>query len=716
VTEQEEFEFRLRLEREMQAAKAPPPAPAVVQIGQGLREIPRQAGLTLRGTVQGVAALPAMLSDAVTGVANAAADAYFERRAPTLGELVTGKQRGFRFQPAAYALGNLMTKAGVPEPANANERVVQDILQTGTAAGGLTVGAGKLAQGATGVTRNVLQSMAAKPAMQLGGAVGAAGAGGSVREAGGGPGEQFVAALVGGLAGGAAVDVAGKGRNLLAGMLKREPQRMQAADLQIQMALNRSGLDWSSVPDNIRRAVRTEVADALKYGGELDAKALNRLLVFKRAGVTPTVGQLTQNPGQITREMNLAKTGANSTDPGLQALPNLQNANTAKLLGNLDDMGAMKAADPINVSRAAIDDLDRADKAMRSYLGGLYDKARDSSGRSLQLNHGAFNQRVNQLLDDANVGSFLPSDIRNKINAMGEGKPGFELRIDAAEQLKSSMAKLSRNSTDGNVREALKLVRQALDETPLADSIRSNADNLPAVPGSVPPSTSGAGQAALDAFAKARSEYARYMARIEKTPSLKAVIDGIEPDQFLEKFLTSKSASVADVRAMRDAISKESAGAIRQALVKQLRDAATNSTDDITKFSGDAYRRALRNIGQEKLGVFFSKDELQMLRDVGDAAKYMQAQPAGSAVNNSNTAAMALGRAFDVLERVVGKVPLLKDTLQGSIQGVQQRASLAPSNALKAAARVEQAPAKVNPLIAAAAVSPAQSRENDRSN
>jgi hypothetical protein len=698
MTEQEEFEFRLRLEREQQAAAAP----VAVQVGRGLRDIPRQIGLTARGAVQGVAALPAMLSDGVTGVINAGADA------------VLGKSKGFRFQPAAYALGNVMTQAGVPQPADANERVVQDILQTGTAAAGLTTGAAKLAEGATGAGRAVLSSMAAKPAMQLGGAVGAAGAGGAVREAGGSPGEQFVAALAGGVLGGGAVDVTGKGANLLSNMLKSEPQRMQAADLQIQLALNRSGLDWSTVPDNIRRSVRAEVADAIRFGRELDGKALERLLVFKRTGTTPTVGQLTQNPGQITREMNLAKTGANSMDPSLQALPNLQNANTAKLLGNLDDMGAMKAADPINVSRSAIADLERADEATRAYLAGLYDKARDSSGRSLQLNHGVFNQRVNQLLDDANVGSFLPADIRSKIDKMASGQPGFELRIDAAEQLKSSLAKLSRNSSDGNMKAALGLVRQALDETPLADSVRSNLDNLPAVPGSVQPSTSQAGQAALDAFAKARSEYAKYMARVEKTPALKAVIDEVQPDQFLEKFVTSRSASVADVRAMRSALSKESAGAIRQALVKQLRDAGTNSTDDITKFSGDAYRRALRNIGDEKLGVFFTKDELQMLRDVGDAAKYMQSQPAGSAVNNSNSGALVLGRAFDVLERVVGKVPLLKDTAQGWVQGVQQRASLAPKNALASAARVQQQPVKVNPLIAAAAVSPAQGRENDR--
>ena len=698
-------------------APAPAPAPAEplsVRAGRVIKdELPRQLGLTARAGLQSVAALPGMLSDAVTGVYNTGADA------------VQGKGQGFRFQPASYALGNVLTQAGVPQPADANERVIQDITQTVGSAGGTIAASKKAAEFTSGATRNILQSMAAKPGVQLAGAATAGAAGGSVREAGGGPAEQFLAALAGGLVGGYSANRAQDAGNALKRVADktfetlapglRDASRNRAADLQIQLALNRSGMDWSAVPERIRQTIRTEVADALGSGRELNADALRRLIVFQRTGTQPTVGQLTQDPGQITREVNLAKVGANSTDKGLQRLPALQNSNTAKLLSNLDDMGAMRAPEPINVSRAALDDLTAVDSAMRSRLSSLYQQALDSNGRSLELNHGFFNQRVNQLLDDANVGSFLPPDIRTKINAMGTGQPGFELRIDAAEQLKTSLANLGRNASDGNVRAAVNLVRQALDETPLANSAPSNPGNLPAVSGTVPPSTAVAGQEALDAFNTARREYAAYMARVERTPALKAAIDDLPPDQFFERFISGKSATVRDVRAMRDAISNESAGAIRQALVKKLRDAATNSTDDITKFSNDAYRREFRNIGEDKLRVFFNDDELQMLRDVGEAGKYMQAQPAGSAVNNSNSGALVLGRAFDMLEQLAGKVPIVgKDLIQGSIQGMQQSASLKPANALAQAAGARQPMPKVNPLIAAAAVSPAQGRENER--
>jgi hypothetical protein len=163
------------------------PAPQVSQqVGAGLLDIPRQLGLTARAGVKAVAALPAMASDAVTGVYNAAADA------------IQGKGGGFRFQQAMPALEAAMSRMGVPEPRNADERVIGDAATMVAGAGGLARGAGALAQGATGTARNVLTQLAARPGMQAAGAAGAGLAGGSVREAGGGPVEQFAASLAGG--------------------------------------------------------------------------------------------------------------------------------------------------------------------------------------------------------------------------------------------------------------------------------------------------------------------------------------------------------------------------------------------------------------------------------------------------------------------------------------------------------------------------------------
>jgi hypothetical protein len=275
------------------------------------------------------------------------------------------------------------------------------------------------------------------------------------------------------------------------------------------------------------------------------------------------------------------------------------------------------------------------------------------------------------------------------------GSVPMPFNVDIAEQLKTRIGDLQRSAQDGQVRKALGIVRQALDETPLRAAPQVNPGNLPAVPGTVPPSPAALGQESIDAFNKARAANRAWMQRVEANPALRAAVDGVEPDQFVQRFIIGKGATAADMRALRGELDPQAMQAVKQRLVRYLRDAATGSTDDITKFSNAAYRRALRDIGEEKLSVFFAPEELQRLRDVGDAAKYMQAQPAGSAVNNSNSGALMLGRGLDMLGRVAQKAPLgLRDVITGAVQGAQQTQVLRPSNALA----LRQQPQQLVPL------------------
>jgi hypothetical protein len=457
--------------------------------------------------------------------------------------------------------------------------------------------------------------------------------------------------------------------------------------------------------------MREDAAAALSNGQPLDAAALRRLLVFRRAGLTPTVGQLTQDPGQITREMNLAKAGANSTDPALQRLPALQNQNTRTLLERLDESGAGRAPDAMGAGSSAIESLAGSAAREQDNIGRLYSAARDTQGRSLPLEGGTFTRRANELLDQANVGSFLPPDIARKMNAIAAGE--YPLTVDVAEQLKTSLGNLGRNSADGNVKTAVRLVRQALDDAPLQGSANVNRGNLPAVPGAVPPSTQP-GQQSIDAFNAARRANREWMRRVEGNPALAAVVDGIEPDQFVQRFVIGKGATAADVQSLRSELDPQASQQMRDYLVRYLRDKATGGDTDVTKFSGKAYRDALRDLGA-KLPTFFTPEEIQHLQDLGNAAKYMQAQPAGAAVNNSNSGALLIGQGLDMLSKIGSKAPIVGDTIRGVIQGVQQRQVMTPANAIQRIAPPKQG-ARINPLLAAAAAgSPANARQDDGS-
>jgi len=89
--------------------------------------------------------------------------------------------------------------------------------------------------------------------------------------------------------------------------------------------------------------------------------------------------------------------------------------------------------------------------------------------------------------------------------------------------------------------------------------------------------------------------------------------------------------------------------------------ALSMGADETANFSPANYNKALKSIGDSKLRLFFNQRELEHLKTIGRVASYEKFQPTGSAVNNSNTAAMALG----ALERFAGntfvaKIPILR--------------------------------------------------------
>jgi hypothetical protein len=233
------------------------PAPSLLS---RISDVGRQLGLTARAAVNGVAALPAMAADAVTGPINAALDYYDDHRAPTASELVTGKQKGYRFKQQAPLLDHFLTEMGLPEPQNATERVVQG-MSSGVAGAATGAGlGGVLAKASNPVVQSVGDAMAAGRGLQaVSGATGA-GAAGIARENGVGPVGQAAAGLAGGLA-----------------------------------------------PALVPAATGAAVRAALR-GGEEGRQSVQRVVqAFDAAGAQPTVGQATGNKLIQGVESGLAK-------------------------------------------------------------------------------------------------------------------------------------------------------------------------------------------------------------------------------------------------------------------------------------------------------------------------------------------------------------------------------------------------------------------------
>lgn len=619
----------------------------VQQAGDAIRDIPRQVGLTARYGLEGIGQAAELVTEPVAGLIRGAG-------IPTksTGQLASG----------------LADTIGLPSPQNATERVVGDATRMMAGAGGI-VGAGRGLANAGAQTLGAFLSQ--QPTAQLTSAAGSGFAGGAVRESGGSEGEQILGAVLGGLAGAAVPGAVSRVSNTV----KNTPGKLadlvnpgrgvpvQQMDHQIKIKLEGSGVDWDAIPEKVRQVVRQDVQQALKVGGDLDGQALQRLVDFRTVGATPTRGTVTLDPVQITKEKNLAKMGANSQNANAQKLVSVESANNKALLENFGRLGADRGADSHALGEQAVGSMQSWLDSRKLGVDSLYAAARDSSGRAVPLDGAAFTTRASQLLDEGLLGGSLPKGVEQHLNRIAMGEVPFD--VNYAEQLKTQIAKLQRGTTDGSTRMALGLVRQALEDTPL----QQGADAM--------------GDAAIGAFNKARSANREMMQQVEKVPALKKLWDGdLAPDDFIKRFVTSPSAKVQDVTELMKVMGPEGKLALRDGVLGQLKAAATGGAqDELAKFSAAGFRRALDQLGDRKLGMLFSKEDVQALKALSRVSQYTTHQPVGAAVNNSNSGALLAGKGLDLLNGMgrlgdLVKVAGIGDQVNVLVRGRQQAQAL----------------------------------------
>ncbi len=652
------------------APQAKPVQDAGQSLNRGLSDIPRQFGLTARYALEGPAQAAQIVTEPVAGLMRLGGI-----KTKSLGELAS----------------LLADTIGLPKPESSQERVVGDAtrLLAGAAIG---LGASRGLAQLPGMLGTVGAGMSANPTAQLTAATGGGAMAGLSREGGGSELQQAGAALIGGVAGGMVPGAANATVNAGKRLFNRlTPQQM---DVQINSVLQRAGMDYSQVQERVRQSLRTQMQDALRAGQELDPAAVRRLAEFQTIGATPTRGMVSQNPVQITKEMNLAKMGANSSDEGLQGLAMVQNRNNNRLIGALNENGAARG-DAHRAGMNVIDSIGAKDARMNQDVSALYQQARDTSGRSAQLDGADFTRKASQALDEGLLGGALPKDVENHLNRIAMGEVPFD--VNYAEQLKTRIGALQRATSDGSARMALGTVRRALDDTQLLNQApRVNPGNLPAVAGTVPPSPAALGQESIAAFNEARQAARQRFGWQESAKPIEAALNGMEPDKFVQKFVLN--GTLADAQAVAN--NAPQAG-VKDAILAHLKEKALNgAADEVGKFSQSAFNKALNQIGDRKLSLFFSPEELQQVRMLGRVASYMQNQPVGSAVNNSNSGALLLGKGIDLLNKIPGGQTFIGQPLQNISISMQQRAAqnVAPG-LLAAQPRQPMASGLLNPAL-----------------
>lgn len=635
-----------------QAQPQPQPVQEAGQsINRGLSDIPRQLGLTTRYALEGPAQAAQIVTEPIAGLMRWAG-------IPTrpLGEIASG---------AADSMG-------LPKPQTAQERVVGDATRLLAGTGGV-LGASRAMAQLPGMVGTVGAGMAANPTAQLTSATGAGTMGGLSREGGGSELQQAGAALIGGVAGGLVPGAAGSAVNAGKRLLNRlTPQQM---DVQISQVLQRAGMDYSQVPERARQSLRTQMQDALRAGQELDPAAVRRLAEFQTIGATPTRGMVTQDPVRITQEMNLAKMGANSADGQLQGLARVQNQNNTRLIDVMNEAGAGRG-DPLAAGERVAATVLGRQADLRGAEKAAWDAARSSPGYKQPISSKVISD-INQTLGDEGLMPFMNPTISRYMEAFQTGQP---FTPQDYRNLQSMLSReVFKGGNEGAAAKAAARVLASADVLPITNPRGIDFGNS-VITGDMAQrlrAMDAAPEAAISAVNQARGATRAAYAYEDSNALVRSVLSesgASDPARIAQKFIVGGTPREAQMLAQE--VGPQGIPVIRDALLAHLKDKAlSGASDEIGKFSQSAFNKALNQIGDRKLALFFSPEELTQLRTVGRVASYMQNQPVGSAVNNSNSGALLLGKGIDLLNKIPGGQTFIGQPLQNISISMQQRAA-----------------------------------------
>jgi len=633
--------------------------PVAIKAGSALNDIPRQIGLTARYGMEGLGNAAQLVTEPLRYVTDRATGS-------------TGK---------TVPMGVLATQGadwlGLPKPQGANERVVGEATKLMAGAGGTTAAA-SLAKPATtalqfvsknaepiyqGVSAKLSQMFAANPLQQVSSAAGAGLAGGASKEAGGSPLMQGAASLVGGVVGGKAPDIA-QGTASLAKRLFNVGLSQNQLDVKISDVLRRTGVDYSQVPERIKQSLRQEMSGALNTDKELNPEAVSRLLAFREAGVTPTRGMISQNPVQITKEQNLAKMGANSSDSGLQGLSLVQNRNNNQLIGNLNTLGADRG-NVLNAGERVTSSVFGTQAGLRGAEQSAWDAAKGSPGYRQPISAQAISD-INSALGEQGLMPFMNPSISRYMEAFQTGQPF------TPQDYRNLQSMLSREvAKGGNEGHAAGVAARILRDADLQPAGFANTNNSLVTQGMATGmrNADGAATDAIDAVNRARQATRAAYAYEDSSPLVRSVLSegaSSDPQRIAQRFVIGGTANEAADLVQQ--VGPQGLPVIKDAILNHLKSKAVNgAADETAKFSQSAFNKALNDIGERKLALLFTPEEVRALRNNGRVAALMQSQPVGSAVNNSNSGALLLGKGLDFLD----KMPIVGPMVTPALKNIQ---------------------------------------------
>lgn len=323
-----------------------------------------------------------------------------------------------------------------------------------------------------------------------------------------------------------------------------------------------------------------------------------------------TRGQATQDVNLLSDEMNMR-----GKNPELANRFNEQNGKLIENMNAIRDTAApdvygtnhIENADTIINSYKALDDARTAD------ISAKYKALRDAAGGDFPIDGQKFATNAEKMLGKELKTDFLPPAIAKQLDRY---KNGETMTFEQFEAMRTNLAaemRKAERSGDGNAKAAASIVRTALEDLPL----------------------SGQAEALKPLANEARSAAKARFDLLKKDPAYDAAVNDVAPDKFINKYIIG--GNKRDLQALVDQLGKGSEGhqAVSAAVVNWLKSKA-GVIDNNGNFSQAGYNKALQQL-DPKLLELVDGQTAEQLKALGNVARYTQAQPRGSYVNQSNT-------------------------------------------------------------------------------
>jgi hypothetical protein len=424
--------------------------------------------------------------------------------------------------------------------------------------------------------------------------------------------------------------------------LLRDPSAPLDAQTVVNQATARQSGGAASAAPNLA-GISPDLRDAIsKAGPGLDTNVLSRHLEADSLPVPVklTAGQATQDPVALSTEMN-----ARAKFPQLAQRYTEQNQ---ALIDNLDEIRRTAAPDavgndPIQNGQALLDKYKAYDAPKVQAVTAAYN---DANSANLAAGKGALKLDPQPGIDHASAAledreDLLPSEgktILNKMQAAADAGNGIPLK--QAETWKTIIARATRKydqSGDTNAVSALSDFRDSLEQ--------------------MQPSNAAAG--VLDKFNNARSMARSRFDEIDSDPAYKAAVNDDTPagessplaDSFVKKYVISGNKANLDLMQQKFANDPEATGTIQASALNYLKSkAGVDPYTNTGNFSQAGYNKARAEL-EPRMDSLLDPNVADQVRTLGNVARYTQAQPRGSFVNNSNTfTAAAAEHAKGVVE------------------------------------------------------------------